>query len=244
MATISAEAHLASDGESPASVTTRETAKSSIVYSLGFWSALLASALNLAYMGVMAVVALSGFVLPPPEPAQSIAGIITLLSAPTMVVLVATIHYQASAEQKILSHLGLLFMLGLAVLTCINRFVQLTVVRQGIAAGKEGEVARFLPYSADSIMLAIETLAWGLLLGLAALFLAPVFGRGGDKLGVWIRWLLVATGVLSLVYFVAFATGPAALGYAGVIGWSVFLPVATFLMVPFFWRARRVARVS
>jgi len=48
---------------------------------------------------------------------------------------------------------------------------------------------------------------------------------------------------LSLVYFVAYVTGPALLGYAGVIGWSVFLPVATFLMVPFFWKARRAARM-
>jgi hypothetical protein len=90
MATLPVKAYPASDSAADlkgpvaglADVATGEVSQSNFVYSLGFWSAVLASTLNVAYMGVMVVVALSGFVLPPPEPAQTIAGMITLRSAP------------------------------------------------------------------------------------------------------------------------------------------------------------------
>jgi hypothetical protein len=237
MATLSVKSHPASAGQLAVGITVDEASQPRLVYRLGLWAAALVSVLNLVYMGIMVSLAFSGFVLPPPEPTQTIAGIITLLSAPTLVVLFAGVHYHAPIEKKILSHLSLVFMLGLTVLTCTNRYVQLTVVRQGIAAGKEAEVARFLPYSPDSIMNAMELLAWSLFFGLALLFAAPVFNRG--RMEGWIRGMLVVTGSLGLLAFCAYLTGWTWLAYSGPVAWGITGPVAFFLMVPFFWRAIR-----
>jgi hypothetical protein len=214
-----------------------EAAARRFAYRLGFWAAALLAALNAVYVAALASIALSGFPTPPPEPAQTIIAVVTLLGAPTLIVLFAGIHHAAPADRRVLSHLSLLFVVCLAVLTAINRYVQLTVVRPALAAGREAEVARFLPYGTGSVMSAIEFLAWGLFFGLAALCAAPVFG--GGRLARWIRGLLVATGGLSLLGFGAQGT---ALFYAAPLAWGLTGPLAFLLMVPYFWRADRAAR--
>lgn len=253
MATLSAKAQVGPPGRLAARAIRDEAFPGHLASSLGFWAATLISLLNIVYMAILGSLALSGLVLPPPEPAQTVLAVITLLSAPALVVLFTAIQYHTPADKKILSQVSLAFMFALMVLTCTNRFVQLTVVRQGIAAGKDTEIARFLPYDPGSIMNAMEILAWSLFLGLAALFAAPVFGgRGrrdesssessGDRLEQWIRWMLLVTGALSLIAFFGYLTSWTPLAYAAPIAWGITAPVTFFLMVPFFWRAQRQSR--
>jgi len=249
MATFSIRAQIkAGTGMSIAGADEATSVERRLPIVVGLWASVLALGLSIVYVGAFIALLFGGLAMPPPEPSQTIFGVVTLLSAPVLVALMAAVHYITSPERKILTHLALAFMLGCAVLTCINRYVQLTVVRQSIAAGKESEVAHFLPYSPDSVMLSIESLAWGLFLGLALLFAAPAFFEGGGPervregvgLAAWIRWLLAGTGALSLLYAFAFVMQWGWLSYSGPLAWVAGLTAVEALLVVYFSHLRKM----
>jgi len=54
--------------------------------------------------------------------------------------------------------------------------------------------------------------------------------RERRRLETWVRWLLLASGVLSLLHFIGVIAGSAMLGDLGYIAWGVLLPAATMLL--------------
>jgi hypothetical protein len=67
---------------------------------------------------------------------------------------------------------------------------------------------------------------------LSMFFAAPVFG--GTRLAVWIRWLMAAAGILSLVGLSGVAFGDMQLRNIGIVGYvPVFLVAAALLGVLF-----------
>lgn len=207
------------------------------VIHLGFWSALVGSILGLIYIAVLiANFATQGLAYPPPEWVQLAGGIITLLTTIVLVVLMTAIYFFTPEDQKIYTALGAGFTILFAAVVSINRFWQLTVIRQNLAVGNTQELARFMPYATDSVAFSLEMLGWGLFLSIAALFVAPVFSR--DRLERAIRWLFLAYGVLSLLSVIGYALESPLISL-GFVAWGPVLSAITILLAIHFARARK-----
>jgi hypothetical protein len=215
---------------------TTDEPNGSLLIQVGFWAAAVLAVLEVLYLGLLAVMMLTGtFSFPPPLPFQLVAGVITLLAAPLLVVLAACIHDAAPLEKKILSQIGLAFTSLGALVISINRFVQLSVIRQSLLSGVTDGLARFLPYDGGSVMFALEMMGWGFLLGLGALFFAPVFG--GDRLGNWLSRLWIAYGVLALASALGFILSVPVLTMLGFAAWG---PILCAIAILFAIQFRRL----
>jgi hypothetical protein len=195
---------------------------------MGVWGSGVLALFGIVYMGLVAaaMVAAGGFL--PVEPYQTVIHVLVILMAAWMVFVWAVLYRAAPEKNKVPALVSFGMVLILAALTSINRYVALTVVHQGLAAGSPPGLQWFLPYSWPSVMLAIEILAWGLFLGLACLSLAPVYSAG--RFGRALFWALVATGILSLCAAVAQMVNSVALSIAGLAGWGPGLTTVAVLL--------------
>ena len=201
----------------------------------GAWSSGVLAGLGVLYMGLVAGSVVSGGGLMPGEPFQTIIHVLVMLMAGWMVFLWAVLHRSTPDDRKAFSLASFGMVIALAALTCINRYVALTVVRQSLGARDVPGLQWFLPYTWPSVMLAIEILAWGFFLGLACLSLAPVFRTGPFARGLF--WALLATGVLALCAALGQIVGSVALSFAGLAGWGPGLTTVSVLMALRFDRA-------
>ena len=208
---------------------------------IGFWSGLVLVILGLIYLGLIAVMMLSGSGFPPVEPFQTIFNVLILITTVWMVFFWSILHQVAPVERKLFSQASFAMIVIFATLTSINRYVGLTVVRQSIVSGNTNGLQWFLPYGWPSVMLALELLAWGFFFGLACLCLAPVFVNG--KLERTIFWKLILTGILSLLAALGQVNGSNALSFtlytfAGMMAWGPGLTTAVALLVIWFHRKK------
>jgi hypothetical protein len=211
------------------------------VSQLGFWSALIVLLGGIVYLVSIVWNSVGGFPYPPVSMTKTLAGITVLLMAPALMILIACIHAYAPRNKKVLSQIGSMFLVAFAVLALINRFLQFTVLGQ-----QNDGLALFDLYTLHSVALALEMLSWGFFLGLATLFVAPVFA--GGTLEHWIRRLLIINGILfasGIGYVLANQLGAAnqmfsalEMGF-GVLAWAVILPLATVLLAVLFKRLER-----
>jgi hypothetical protein len=213
---------------------------SSQIRRVGFWSGIVLVMLGLAYLGLVITMMLSKSGFPPSESFQTIFNVLILLTAVWMVFFWTILHQAAPAERKVFSEASLLLIVIFATLTSINRYVGLTVVRQSLASGDTNGLHWFMPYAWPSIMLALEFLAWGFFFGLACLCLAPVFTSG--KFEHLIFWVLIVTGILSLLAALGQVIGSSTLSFnpftlAGTIGWGPGLTLAVALITVWFRKA-------
>jgi hypothetical protein len=203
-----------------------------LVMRLGLWSSVVVAVLGAVYLGLLiGTFSTEGFVFPPTTFVQLIGGIITFLTAPALLVLFAAIKHSAPTGRTILGTLGLAFTGLFAVCVSINRFVQLTVIRLSPPGPASQDLARFLPYSTDSVMFALEILGWGFFLSLAALFVAPLFG--GNKRQNSIRWLLILFALFSLMSVIGFVSATPLTAGAFVAWGPILLALAILLAVHF-----------
>lgn len=214
------------------------------VSQLGFWSALMVLLGGIVYLISIVWNSVEGFPYPPVQTTKTLAGVTVLLMAPALIVLVACIQAYAPRNKKVLSRIGSTFLVAFAVLALINRFLQLTVLAQ-----QADGLALFDLYNLHSVALALEMLSWGFFLGLATLFVAPVFARG--TLEHWIRGLLITNGILCIAsgigYVLSNQIGAAnqmfsalEMGF-GVLAWALILPLACVLLAVLFKRVERRA---
>jgi hypothetical protein len=199
---------------------------------LGFWSALLTTLGGVAYFLVILGLLLTGqFSLPPSESVQLFGGIINLLLCPAIVVVMVSLHTVTPPEKKVFSQGSLAFTLLFAISVSINRFTQLGVVRRSLGPGVAEGIDWFLPYGDHSVMFGLEMLGWGWFLGLAMWMAAPLFSRG--KLQLWVRWLMIAYGVLGLMSAVLYLMGSPAAAI-GFVAWGLILMLVTGLLAVYF----------
>jgi hypothetical protein len=197
---------------------------------LGSWSALALFLIGLAYIAVLAVgFARHGLAEPIVDPVLAIMEVLTLISAPLLIVMMAAVHGYAPAERRTYSLLALAFMTLAAGMTSAVHFVELTAVRQ---LGSGGIVWPSASY-------AVELLAWNLFLGLSLLFAAPTFP--GSGLEARIRRGLVIGGALCVAGVVGPAVGDMRLQLVGVLGYAGVLPVVSFMLARLFHRAPRAS---
>jgi hypothetical protein len=120
-----------------------------------------------------------------------------LIFGPLFVVLLAALHEYARNEQKILTRIALGFGLAFAVLIGINYFVQLSTVRQNVLHGQLTGLEQFVQSNPASAITGLNMLGWSLFLGLASLFVAPIFN--GGRLEKTIKWALIINGLCCLL---------------------------------------------
>jgi hypothetical protein len=199
---------------------------------LGFWSAAAIVAIGVAYAGVLA----AGFVRhglrePITDPLLATMELLTLLSGPPMVLLMAAVCDRADPDRRVYGLAALAFATLFAGTTSVVHFVELTAARQ-----LGGGVIVW-----PSRTYAAELLAWDVFLGLALVFAAPVFQgeRGGS-----VRRGMFGCGVLCLVGILGPAVGNMRLQLVGVLGYAVVLPVVAFLLLRWFQRERRAVEAA
>ena len=176
---------------------------------VGYWSSVLALVFSLGYLASAILMALR----PPPvwtnltafvdgsSPISLVAfsciQLNEFLIAPVYVALFCCLHEYAAEEKKILTRLGLCFMVALMILGDQLVYVHFGVMRliftKGITAGME----HFLHWNFDSPMVSSGSLGWTFFIGLAFLVVAPIFS--GDRLTRSLRYSFVAAGGFALL---------------------------------------------
>jgi hypothetical protein len=190
---------------------------------IGMWSAFGMSVIGVFYIITAAIGMYTvGFTSPIEDPILAIMEMLTLVTAPLLVILMCTIHHTAPLDHKVHSLIALAFAVLVAGLTGAVHFVGLTVLRQ---TGTEGIVW-------PSTIYAVELLAWDIFLGLSLLFTAQVFQGGG--LERIIRTGLIIVGTLCLAGTLGPATGDMRLQFISVLGYGVLLPVVWLMIARYF----------
>lgn len=190
---------------------------------LGRWSAFALFLIGVAYIATLAIgFAAYGLTKPIVDPVLAIMEVLTLLSAPLMVIMMAAVHGYAPPGRKTYSLIALAFMILVAGTTSAVHFVELTALRQ---LGSSGIVWPSPAY-------AVELLAWNLFLGLSLLFAAQVFEGGGLERGV--RRGLLISGSLCIAGVLGPAVGNMRLQLVGVLGYAGVLPVVFFMLFRLF----------
>lgn len=200
---------------------------------IGMWSALGMFVVGILYVITVAIGMYSvGLTKPIVDPILGAMEVLTLITAPLLVILMSAIHRTASEDQKIYSLIALAFAVLVAGLTGAVHFVGLTVLRQ---TGMEGIVW-------PSIIYGVELLAWDIFLGLSLLFAAPVFQGSGLKRNI--RTALIITGALCLVGSLGPITGDMRLQFVSVLGYGILLPVVWLMIARYFKQFERMSRAK
>jgi hypothetical protein len=177
------------------------------------------------------------------DPYLSILELLIILMAPFYVVSMIAVHAYASPEDKAYSFTALAFMILMAGITSSNHFVILTVSRQIESTGSTLAPLLF-SFRWPSVAYTVDILAWDLFFALSMLFAAPVFKGGGLQTAV--RYLMIASGVLSLIGLFGVPLAIMNVGYwfsvrnIGIVGYAVVAPVAFLLLAIVFGRTKRV----
>jgi hypothetical protein len=151
----------------------------------------------------------------------------SLLLAPMFVLMMACIHNQAPQEKKILSQLGFSFAIVCAAILAIHYYIQLTVVQQGLLSNETAGIWLFSSPNPHSLFWTFAALGYGFM-GIALLFVAPVFAEKSDQS---IKWLFVANGLVGIGFLVGNALGVFAANILASFIWGVLFPIATALTV-------------
>jgi hypothetical protein len=165
------------------------------------------------------------------DPMFTILEVLIMVMMPAIVGLMVAVHAFAPTRMKALTLTAVIFMGLLAGLTLSLHFVILTLSREPEFAGQQW-LPLVLEFKWPSVAYALDILGWDIFFALSMLFAAPVFQ--GDRLTAWIRWLMVASGVLALAGLSGVAFGDMQLRNIGIVGYvPVFLVVAVLLGVLF-----------
>ena len=210
------------------------TSAASVVRRLGSWAAWSMVGIGCGYAVALAI----GFVryglsAPITDPLLAIMEVLTMLSAPLIVVLMATLREDTAPERRLFSTLSFGFAVAFATLTSSVHFVELTAVRQ------LGRAQLVWP----SVAYAVELLAWDGFLGLALLSAAATIPAiSASRSSRWdtaLRRSLLLAGVLCVAGLIGPALGQMRWQFVGVFGYAVVLPVVCYVFARRFSDAPR-----
>lgn len=195
--------------------------------SVGYWSGLLTSIFAIIYIIPQLI---QGIDMPATK--MSLVWILTpsMFLAPAFLVMMVAVHYYATPEKKIWSHIGLLFALAYFVFVTIVYFTVLTVTMPNQLSGN-AEAVELLNYIPKSFMSGIDALGYTSM-SLATLFAFPVFKSDGQE--KWIRWAFLTNGVIAPIILLT-QLYPL-IAYLGA-SWIVTLPSSSILVTLLFKRA-------
>lgn len=192
---------------------------------IGFWSAVLSFVFGMGYI-VFQAADWAGL-----TPAPWSLMTLTFPSfwlALSFVILMISIYHYASDDRKIWGHIAVAFAIMYAALNAGVYFLQMTVVVPFMLNGQAEEVA-FITLKMGTFIYGLDVLGYSLM-SLATLFAAPVFV--GGRLERWVRWSLIANGLLTpaLLLQQNFPT------FAIAALWAITFPIATALLAVLFKR--------
>jgi hypothetical protein len=204
---------------------------------VGFWSAVLATAFSITYVvGQLAewlgVLGSQGG----PESGSTLLGMVILLTpslllGSSFLVLVVSIHQVAAPERRIWSHSAVVFATAYTVLISLVYFVQLTFVAPRVARGQTQGIETFLFVPFDSFLYSVDLLGYSFM-SVSTLFAARVFMGGG--LHRVARLLLTANGLL--LPFIALQMYFHPLIWIAAL-WGLTFPASTWMLAVLFRRA-------
>ncbi len=182
---------------------------------IGFWSALICALAFLAFAICFVAVLttsplffwtdLSDYMAYIQENGQfwaSLARLCMLVFAPAFVILLAAIHDYSDDEKKVLSRISQSFGILFAAMISIHYFVQLTAVRLSIQQGQLTGMEQIVQANPLSAVSAINMLGFTLFLGLASIFLVPVFSGGRTERVI--RYAFLVNGICCLIGFLSY----------------------------------------
>jgi hypothetical protein len=167
------------------------------------------------------------------DPMFSILEILMIAVMPAMVAVMVAVHAWAPARLKSLSLIAVIFMGLVAALTCVLQFTIFIVRHQPVFAEQSWAPLLF-SYSWPSVAYAVDIAAWDIFFPISILFAAMVFT--GSRLANWVRWTMVASGVLSFAGLLGVAYSNMQLRNIGIVGYVGVFLVADVLLVFLFQR--------
>lgn len=198
------------------------------------WSAAMLGCIYLVTL-VLGLLALKSPNDPIADPFFSILELLIVLMAPLMVLAMAAVHAYSSPELKAYSQAALIFMILMAGITSCVHFAILAASRPIAAAGLAGAPLLF-SFRWPSVAYVLDILAWDWFFALSMLLAAPVFVK--DRLEKTARFLMIASGVLSLAGLIGVPLADMQVRMIGVVGYAVVAPVVFLLLGMVFNRAR------
>jgi hypothetical protein len=207
---------------------------------IGFLAAASSTLFGLLYLlGLGVNLVTSGSFYPSGSDVRTVSAMIAILWNVALVALFVALRREAEPSKAILAELALVFTVLVCATSCTSWFVALTAYPRLAQAADPGLAALIDPYNPSSLSYALEHLGWGLFLGLATVL--GGFALGSRNASLWLRWSLIATGILSLAHFLGVITASDALTLLGFVSWGVALPVASLLLAALFRSKRQQA---
>jgi hypothetical protein len=183
----------------------------------------------LYFVGLMGKLLVNGSIHAQSSPAISmVAASIGILWDVTLVILFVALRRRIPESRSVFADLGVAFMILLAAVSTVNWYVQLTLIPQLTGAGNAAVLELLDIHNVNSVMYAMEHLAWGVFFGLAVIFMA--LSIQGGRIEAWIRGLLIAAGIMSILFIPGYMTANQFLIDLGYYAAGVLLPIATLLL--------------
>ena len=171
---------------------------SKTIYSVGFWSGLIAFISTFAFF-VVQMLQFFG-VLSYPLDEILIYGFSLFIVIPFILEMLA-LHYVTSGEKKFWSHAALIFTVIYGIFVTANYVVQLATVIPMTLKGNAEEI-RILIQTPHSLFWDFDAIGY-IFMGLATLFAVPVFQKTGFQ--KWVKYSLLThalvTPLIAFVYF-------------------------------------------
>jgi hypothetical protein len=207
-----------------------------IVYTFGFWSALVAFVAAVGF--IVALILQVVGVLVFPWDGILIFGFSLCIATPFMLAILA-LHYTVPNEKKIWSHAALLFAVIYTVYVTLNYVVQLGSVIPMTATADE---IRILNQTPHSLLWDADALGY-IFMGLATLFAFHVFTKQGVQR--WLRGFFLANGLITPLVAVYYFYPNVSNGLLLVDSlWGITLPGSMLLLALFFSPLRKTELVT
>lgn len=164
-----------------------------------------------------------------------------ILIAPALMLLVAAIHHEATADRKLFALIALSFAIASTAIHVTNYFIQLTVMQPSLLKGELEGLTLLSQYNPHGLFIALEDIGY-LLMSATLLFVALAFS-GHGLMARAIKWIFAISFGLVVV-----ALGSLALRFGVdleyrfevaviVIDWTALI-IGGVLLSLFFWRDR------
>ncbi len=158
----------------------------------------------------------------------------SLMLAPLFVIMMMCILHYASDNHKIIGQIDLSFATVCAGILSIHYYLQLTVVQQGLLNNETSGLWLLATPNPHSFFWTFAALGYGFM-GFALLSVAPIFSKKYERT---IKWLLIANGIVGIVFLVGNAMGLFTVNILVSFVWGVLFPVAALLLAKNFRSAQ------
>lgn len=169
------------------------------------------------------------------EPIQMFTVIPSILLASAFLMFSVSLHYYASDDKKIWSHLGIVFSLVYVIISTANYLIQSVAIVPSLVNQELDGITIFAPGYPNSIFFAL--MGSYIFMTIAAFFMSAVFS--GGRLETAIRWSFFGVGLSGVtILFGAFVGIPILMPLSGGL-WFVSITIGTILVAILFRRLIR-----